>query len=169
MTTRYTTLESPLGTLLLVGEKSASAPGGVALVSLSMEGQKGAAAVRPGWVRDDAAFAYAAGQLDAYFGGGLTEFELEFVASGSQFQRDVWEALEAIPYGTTLTYGQIADRIGAPRSASRSVGTAIGANPLLVVRPCHRVIGANGSLTGYAGGLERKQTLLAIEGSVLAG
>ncbi|MGW3497087.1 methylated-DNA--[protein]-cysteine S-methyltransferase [Streptomyces sp. NPDC001020] len=169
MTTRYTTLESPMGTLLLAGKKSASAPGGVALVSLSMRGQKGDASVRADWVRDDAAFAHVAGQLGAYFDGSLTEFELEFVASGSPFQRDVWEVLERIPYGTTLTYGQVADRIGAPRSASRSVGTAIGANPLLVVRPCHRVIGANGSLTGYAGGLERKQALLAIEGAVLGG
>ncbi|MFE0699543.1 methylated-DNA--[protein]-cysteine S-methyltransferase [Streptomyces sp. NPDC058872] len=169
MATRHTTLESPMGELLLVGETSASAPGGVALVSLSMDGQRGGAPAQAHGVRDDAAFAHAADQLNAYFDGGLTEFELRFASSGTPFQRDVWAALERIPYGTTVTYGQIADRIGAPRSASRSVGTAIGANPLLVVRPCHRVIGANGSLTGYAGGLERKQALLTLEGAVLGG
>jgi methylated-DNA-[protein]-cysteine S-methyltransferase len=102
-----------------------------------------------------------------YFAGTLTRFDIEYVPSGSAFQRQVWEALDAIPYGTTLTYGGIGARIGAPRSAARSVGTAIGANPLLVVRPCHRVIRANGSLTGYAGGMERKQLLLTIEGMAL--
>ncbi|MEV7730031.1 methylated-DNA--[protein]-cysteine S-methyltransferase [Streptomyces sp. NPDC087917] len=167
-TTLYTTYDSPLGELLLVGERSATAPGGTALASLSLPGQKGGARVLPGWERDAQAFAEIARQLGEYFAGTLTDFRVEYVRAGSAWQRQVWEALDAIPYGTTFTYGGIADKIGAPRSAARSVGTAIGANPLLVIRPCHRVIGANGSLTGYAGGLERKQQLLALEGSALA-
>lgn len=85
------------------------------------------------------------------------------MSSGSDFQRRVWKALENIPYGTTLSYGEVAARIGASRAAVRAVGTAIGANPLLIVRPCHRVIGASGALTGYAGGLERKRQLLDLE------
>ncbi|GAA2716883.1 MULTISPECIES: methylated-DNA--[protein]-cysteine S-methyltransferase [Streptomyces] len=167
MTMLFTTIDSPLGELLLAGERVAGAPGGTALASLSVPGQKGGATVGAGWVRDDAAFAAVAEQLGAYFAGELTRFDIAYVPSGSEFRRRVWEALDAIPYGTTLTYGAVADAIGAPRSAARSVGTAIGANPLLVVRPCHRVIGANGSLTGYAGGLERKQLLLALEGMTL--
>ncbi|WP_105970497.1 methylated-DNA--[protein]-cysteine S-methyltransferase [Streptomyces geranii] len=169
MTTLFTTLDSPLGELLLVGERSTTAPGGTALASLSVPGQKGGATVAPGWTRDADAFTGIAGQLAAYFEGTLTDFDIEYVASGTPFRRRVWEALESIPYGTTFTYGDIAARIGAPRGAARPVGTAIGANPLLVVRPCHRVVGANGSLTGYAGGLERKQLLLALEGTTFAG
>lgn len=168
MTTLCTTTDSPLGELLLVGERSPGAPGGTALASLSVPGQRGGATVRPGWAREPDAFTAIAEQLTAYFAGTLTRFDIRYVPSGSAFQRRVWEALDAIPYGTTLTYGDVAARIGEPRGAARSVGTAIGANPLLVVRPCHRVVGANGSLTGYAGGLERKQLLLAFEGVALA-
>lgn len=168
MTTLFTKIHSPLGELLLAGERTPTAPGGTALASLSVPGQKGGAKVLPGWVRDDEAFTGIAEQLDAYFTGALTRFEWDCVPSGSAFQRRVWEVLDAIPYGRTMTYGGIAARIGEPRSAARSVGTAVGANPLLVVRPCHRVIGADGSLTGYAGGLERKQQLLVLEGTMLA-
>lgn len=168
MTTLWTTFDSPLGELLLVGERGPDAPGGTALASLSVPGQRGGATVRPGWVRDPDAFTAIIEQLAAYFAGTLVRFDIRYVSSGSAFQRRVWEALDAIPYGTTLTYGGVAARIGEPPSAARSVGTAIGANPLLVVRPCHRVVGANGSLTGYAGGLERKQLLLALEGATLA-
>ncbi|MEU0134991.1 methylated-DNA--[protein]-cysteine S-methyltransferase [Streptomyces sp. NPDC006296] len=162
--TLYTTTDSPLGELLLVGEESATAPGGTALASLSVPGQKGGATVRDGWTRDDAAFAAITEELRGYFGGGRTGFGVECaVGRGTDFQRRVWQALDSVPYGTTLTYGEIAARIGAPRAAVRAVGTAIGANPLLVVRPCHRVIGASGALTGYAGGLERKRLLLDLE------
>ncbi|MCX4412743.1 methylated-DNA--[protein]-cysteine S-methyltransferase [Streptomyces sp. NPDC053741] len=162
--TLYTTTDSPLGALLLVGEESATAPGGTALASLSVPGQKGGAAVQDGWTRDDGAFATIAAELRAYFEGSRTGFSVEYAAGrGTDFQRRVWRALEAIPYGTTLSYGEIAARIGASRMAVRSVGTAIGANPLLVVRPCHRVIGASGALSGYAGGLERKRLLLDLE------
>ncbi|TGB03027.1 methylated-DNA--[protein]-cysteine S-methyltransferase [Streptomyces sp. MZ04] len=160
----YTTVDSPLGELLLVGEASATAQGGTALASLSMPQQKGGAVVQDGWVRDDAAFAEIAAQLRSYFEGSLTRFDIEYVSGvGTEFQQRVWHALDALPYGTTTTYGKLAERMGLSRAAVRALGTAIGRNPLLVVRPCHRVIGADGSLTGYAGGLERKQRLLDLE------
>ncbi|MFB7635534.1 methylated-DNA--[protein]-cysteine S-methyltransferase [Streptomyces sp. NPDC056149] len=164
--TLYTTLDSPLGELLLVGERSATAPGGTALASLSLPGQKRAAVVQDDWTHDPAAFADIARQLRAYFDGATAPFTLECLPRGTDFQQRVWAALETIPYGTTTTYGAIAAAIGAPRAAVRAIGTAIGANPLLVLRPCHRVIGADGSLTGYAGGLERKRQLLDLEGAV---
>ncbi|MFD5697137.1 methylated-DNA--[protein]-cysteine S-methyltransferase [Streptomyces lasiicapitis] len=162
--TVYTTFDSPLGELLLVGEASDTATGGTALVSLSMPGQKGGAAVQDDWVRDDEAFTAITGQLRAYFAGTLTDFDIEYAAgAGTDFQRKVWHALDSVPYGTTTTYGKLAERLGLSRAAVRALGTAIGRNPVLVVRPCHRVIGADGSLTGYAGGLERKQRLLDLE------
>ncbi|MGX1670756.1 methylated-DNA--[protein]-cysteine S-methyltransferase [Streptomyces sp. NPDC055400] len=162
--TVYTTLGSPLGELLLVGEESATAKGGTALAALTVPGQKNGVVVRDDWAEDADAFAEITAQLRSYFDGRLTHFDIEYTGSGSEFQRRVWKALEAIPYGSTLTYGDVAARIGASKAAVRAVGTAIGANPLLVVRPCHRVIGANGALTGYAGGLERKRQLLDLEG-----
>ncbi|WP_067824914.1 methylated-DNA--[protein]-cysteine S-methyltransferase [Nocardia inohanensis] len=162
--TVYTTIDSPLGELLLAGKRAGD---GVVLTALSMSGGKGAV-IRPDWVQDRAAFANVIDQLAGYFAGERTEFELEMSSSGSEFQDQVWQALDAVPYGTTVTYGEIAARIGAPRAAIRAVGAAIGANPLLIVRPCHRVIGANGSLTGYAGGLPRKQQLLVLERVLLA-
>ncbi|MGW6055682.1 methylated-DNA--[protein]-cysteine S-methyltransferase [Streptomyces sp. NPDC055189] len=160
----YTTVESPLGELLLVGEESATANGGTALASLSMPGQKGGAVVQDGWVRDDGAFAVIAGQLRGYFEGTLTHFDVEYASGvGTDFQQRVWHALDALPYGTTTSYGKLAEQLGISRAAVRAVGTAIGRNPLLVVRPCHRVIGADGSLAGYAGGLEAKRRLLDLE------
>ncbi|MFF8657257.1 methylated-DNA--[protein]-cysteine S-methyltransferase [Streptomyces huasconensis] len=162
--TVYTTIDSPLGDLLLVGEASPTATGGTALASLSVPGQKGAAVVLDGWVRDDEAFAAIAAQLRSYFAGSLTHFDIEYTAgAGTPFQRKVWQALDTLPYGTTTTYGRLAEQLGLSRAAVRALGTAIGRNPLLVVRPCHRVIGADGSLTGYAGGLERKRLLLDLE------
>ncbi|MER7202806.1 cysteine methyltransferase [Streptomyces sp. CB01635] len=162
--TVYTTLDSPLGELLLVGEESATAKGGTALAALTVPGQKNGTVVKDDWAEDADAFTEITAQLRSYFDGRLTHFDIEYTGSGSEFQQRVWKALEAIPYGSTLTYGDVAARIGAPKAAVRAVGTAIGANPLLVVRPCHRVIGANGALTGYAGGLERKRQLLDLEG-----
>ncbi|QEU96100.1 methylated-DNA--[protein]-cysteine S-methyltransferase [Streptomyces kanamyceticus] len=162
--TVYTTIDSPLGELLLVGEASATAKGGTALASLSMPGQKGAAVVQDGWSRDDAAFDAIAAQLRSYFAGSLTHFDIEYATgAGTDFQRKVWEAVDTVPYGTTTTYGRLAEQLGLSRAAVRALGTAIGRNPLLVVRPCHRVIGADGSLTGYAAGLERKRHLLDLE------
>jgi methylated-DNA-[protein]-cysteine S-methyltransferase len=166
--TIHTTIDSPLGELLLVGEEAATAKGGVALASLSMPGQKGAAIVAPGWRHDPEAFAEIIAQIREYFAGDRRAFELEYTTGGTAFQERVWAALDTIPYGTTTTYGKLAEQIGAPRAAVRALGAAIGANPLLLLRPCHRVIGANGSLTGYAAGLDRKELLLAHEGAVPA-
>ncbi|MEU6762165.1 methylated-DNA--[protein]-cysteine S-methyltransferase [Streptomyces sp. NPDC046853] len=160
----YTTVESPLGELLLVGEVSATAHGGTALASLSLPGQKGGAVVRDGWVRDDGAFAEIAGQLRGYFEGTLRHFDVEYTSGvGTDFQRRVWHALDSLPYGTTTSYGKLAEQLGISRAAVRALGTAIGRNPLLVVRPCHRVVAADGSLAGYAGGLDAKRRLLDLE------
>ncbi|WP_079105184.1 methylated-DNA--[protein]-cysteine S-methyltransferase [Streptomyces prasinopilosus] len=156
--TYWTRVESPLGTLLLT-----AGPDG-ALTSLSVPGQKGGRAVRDDWRQDPGPFRAAEEQLAAYFAGELKDFRLPLSAAGTPFREKVWAALDDIPHGETVSYGEIAARIGAPRAAVRAVGGAIGANPLLIVRPCHRVIGADGSLTGYAGGLDRKIHLLTHEG-----
>lgn len=111
-------------------------------------------------------FREAEEQLAAYFAGELKEFRLELRPTGTDFRTRVWDALDDVQYGATTTYGEIAARVGASRVAVRAVGGAIGANPLLILRPCHRVIGANGLLTGYAGGLERKTALLTLEGAL---
>jgi len=157
--TAYTTFASPLGDLLLVGDETT-------LTSLSMPGQRNAPVVQPGWRRDAEPFAEVIRQLAAYFAGELTEFVIPFARSGTEFQRRVWRALEEIPYGTTTTYGALAQQLGVARDRIQAVGAAIGANPLLLVRPCHRVIGADGSMRGYAGGVERKAWLLAHEGAL---
>ncbi|MEU1490364.1 methylated-DNA--[protein]-cysteine S-methyltransferase [Streptomyces sp. NPDC005776] len=171
--TMYATVDSPLGVLLLVGEETAGPVGaaaGVALVSLSLPGQKGAAVVQDGWLHHPAAFAGIAAQLREYFEGRRTGFDLVYAdGRGTDFQRRVWAALDGVPYGETVSYGQIAERVGSPGVGVRAVGTAIGRNPLLVVRPCHRVIGADGALRGYAGGLECKQRLLGLEGALAVG
>jgi methylated-DNA-[protein]-cysteine S-methyltransferase len=161
--TAYTTIDSPLGDLLLVGEITDRGP---SLTSLSVPGQENAPAVRPEWRRDDDAFADIARQSAAYFAGELTDFDIEFTESGTDFQRRVWRALEDIPYGSTTTYGALARQLALPRERVQAVGAAIGANPLLVVRPCHRVIGADGTMRGYAGGVERKVDLLTREGAL---
>jgi methylated-DNA-[protein]-cysteine S-methyltransferase len=167
--TMYATVDSPLGELLLVGEESPVAAGGVALASVSLPGQKGAEVVQDGWIHAPEAFAGIATQLRAYFEGRLTRFDIAYAeARGTEFQRRVWSALDTVPYGETVSYGQIAERIGTPGAGVRAVGTAIGRNPLLIVRPCHRVIGADGALRGYAGGLERKEQLLGLEGALAA-
>ncbi|MHC3469775.1 methylated-DNA--[protein]-cysteine S-methyltransferase [Streptomyces sp. 7R007] len=159
MTTLFTRVDSPLGPLLLTADPTTGA-----LTSLSVPGQKNGRTVEGSWRHEPAAFRAAEEQLGAYFAGELKEFDLELRSHGSEFRERVWAALGSVPYGTTVTYGEVAARVGAPRAAVRAVGGAIGANPLLIVRPCHRVIGANGSLTGYAGGLERKTHLLTLEG-----
>ncbi len=102
-------------------------------------------------------------QLAAYFNGDLKDFDLPLASEGSEFQKKVWGELRRIPYGETASYGEIAKRLGYEPVISRAVGAANGANPIPIIVPCHRVIGANGTLTGYAGGLERKQTLLHLE------
>jgi methylated-DNA-[protein]-cysteine S-methyltransferase len=111
-----------------------------------------------------AVLAEAHRQLSEYFAGDRREFDLPLRPAGTEFQRRVWGVLATVPFGTTTTYGTIAARLGLPPGASRAVGSANGANPLPVVLPCHRVIGSDGTLTGYAGGLERKALLLRLEG-----
>lgn len=154
----WTSVPSPLGPLLLT-----AGPDG-RLTSLSVPGQKGGRGVPEDGRQDPGPFRAAEEQLAAYFAGELREFRLPLHTAGTPFREKVWAALDEVPYGSTVSYGEIAARIGAPRAAVRAVGGAIGANPLLVVRPCHRVIGADGTLTGYAGGLDRKVRLLTHEG-----
>ncbi len=161
--TAYTTMTSPLGDLLLVGEETAD---GFALSSLSMPGQRNGPAVRAGWRADAEPFTEIIRQLEAYFAGELTRFDIRFAGSGTDFQERIWLALEEIPYGTTTTYGALAVQLGLPRERIQALGAAIGANPLLLVRPCHRVIGADGSMRGYAAGVERKVQLLTHEGAL---
>lgn len=114
------------------------------------------------WKTSCALIAEAHAQLDAYFGGNRHSFDLPLAPHGREFQRRVWSALQRIPYGITTSYGAIATAIGSPGSA-RAVGAANGQNPIAIIIPCHRVIGADGSLTGYGGGMERKQFLLELE------
>lgn len=169
-TTLYTTVPSPVGDLLLVGTADDGTGRGLALTALSVPGQRGraVAAVRPEWRRAPAEFAAAAAQLDAYFGGELTEFDLRTAPAGTVFRQRVWAALDTVPAGSTTTYRELAAAVGSP-AAVRAVGGAVGANPLLIVRPCHRVIGSDGTLTGYAGGLDRKRRLLTLEGALPPG
>lgn len=136
---------------------------GEAITGLSFGPANGSTVSGDGWVRDRAPVADAAEQLAAYAEGDLLEFELELRPHGSDFQRAVWSRLREIPYGTTSTYGRIAADIGRP-TGSRAVGAAVGRNPIGIVIPCHRVIGSDGSLTGFAGGLDRKIELLKLEG-----
>ncbi|WP_069171206.1 methylated-DNA--[protein]-cysteine S-methyltransferase [Streptomyces griseus] len=167
--TVYTRVDSPLGELLLVGGERADAAGGVALASLSLPEQKGAAVVREDWRHAPEAFTSITGQLADYFEGRLTRFDIPYADRvGTEFQQRVWKAVDAIPYGQTVSYGQIAAQVGSLGAGVRAVGTAIGRNPLLVVRPCHRVIGADGALRGYAGGVGRKEQLLGLEGALPA-
>jgi methylated-DNA-[protein]-cysteine S-methyltransferase len=152
----YTTIDSPVGELLLTGD-------GTALTSLSVPGQRGGATILPGWRREPAAFTEAERQLGEYFAGDRRTFDLPLAPVGSAFRQRVWNALDDVPYGATISYRGLAEAAGSP-GAVRAIGGAVGSNPLLLLRPCHRVIGADGSLTGYSGGLERKRTLLALEG-----
>lgn len=162
--TVYAEIESPVGPLLLAGEKSPE--GTVRLASLSMAGQRYTPEARDGRAADAGAFSEVSRQLEEYFAGYRTEFDLDYAISGTGFQRRVWDRLDTIPYGTTTTYGALAADLGLPRDRVRALGAAIGANPLLIVRPCHRVVGADGSMRGYAGGIEPKQWLLAMEGAI---
>jgi methylated-DNA-[protein]-cysteine S-methyltransferase len=156
----YTTTGSPLGELLLVGDETA-------LRGLHMQDGPRPVPVPPEWRRAPDAFAEAVEQLGEYFAGRLTEFDLPLEPGGSPFQRRVWDELGEIPYGETASYGEIARRIGRAQAA-RAVGAANGANPISIVIPCHRLVGSSGGLTGYGGGIERKQALLELEASVRA-
>jgi methylated-DNA-[protein]-cysteine S-methyltransferase len=151
---QFRSIDSPVGLLTLAGRDGR-------LMHLRMVDQTYEPS-RAGWASDDAAFPVAVEQLESYFAGELFDFDLELDLVGTMFQRTVWQALLTIPYGETRSYGEIAAQIGSP-TASRAVGLANGHNPIGIIVPCHRVIGANGSLTGYGGGLDRKRALLALE------
>jgi methylated-DNA-[protein]-cysteine S-methyltransferase len=155
-----TSIDSPLGVLTLTARDGY-------LTGLSMSDQRHAPAPVPDAMRDDAWFAEVTGQLRSYFAGGLTRFDVPLSIEGTEFQRRVWTHLREIPYGETISYGELARRVGNA-NASRAVGLANGRNPIAVIVPCHRVIGADGSLTGYGGGLDRKTWLLDHESAVLA-
>jgi methylated-DNA-[protein]-cysteine S-methyltransferase len=152
----FSIYESPVGPLLLSGDDRA-------LTGLRFAER---ASVPESWERDDPRFAEERRQLHEYFAGGRTAFELPLSLEGNPFEQRVWAALQTIPYGMTTTYGELAARLGAP-DAARAVGAANGRNPVAIVVPCHRVIGAGGKLTGYGGGLGRKRALLAHEGAML--
>jgi len=156
---QYTTVyQSPLGELLL-------AAGGEALTGLWFEGQNYYARTldEAHTEKDLPVFAETARWLDLYFSGREPDFTPPLSPAGTPFQREVWALLRKIPYGATTTYGALARELGRPVSSARAVGAAIGQNPISLLIPCHRVLGAGGALTGYAGGLERKRRLLALE------
>ena len=156
--TVYDLIDSPLGTLRL-----AATPEGIA--SIFFTDETGMPPTGAGWVRDTSATVLrrAATQLREYFAGGLRVFDLPLAPTGTSFQHDVWKAIATVPAGETISYTELARRAGHAGSF-RAVGAATGRNPLAIVVPCHRIIGADGSLTGYAGGLPRKRALLALEG-----
>jgi methylated-DNA-[protein]-cysteine S-methyltransferase len=153
-------VSSPIGRLLLLGD-------GHALTGLWMiDAERHTTRFdEAGLTPDPAAFREVAGQLEAYFAGDLKEFTVPLAPSGTPFQLAVWTELTKIPYGSTVSYGDIARALGKRLVASRAVGLANGSNPISVIVPCHRVIGSDGSLTGYGGGLERKERLLRLEGA----
>lgn len=161
-TTMWTVMTSPIGDLRVIASAEA-------ILAIEFSPFRGLADGRPiGERNDDAPLLRAAvDQLSAYFARELRSFDLPLAPLGSDFQRKVWAQLAKIPYGETTSYGEIAHRLGHTNAASRAVGLANGKNPIPIVVPCHRVIGANGSLTGYAGGLDRKQILLQIEQDAL--
>ena len=152
---QHTVIDSPYGPLTLVADDGV-------LCGVYMENQRHRPPEETFGSRDEHPFAEAEEQLEAYFAGRLTEFTLPLRLHGTPFQRRVWEHLRTIPYGETRTYGRLATTLGTPR-ASRAVGLANGRNPIGIIVPCHRVVGTNGSLTGYGGGLDRKRRLLDFE------
>jgi methylated-DNA-[protein]-cysteine S-methyltransferase len=152
-----TTMESPVGTLTLTAVDGR-------LTGLHMDGQRHAPTSSEDWERDDDGLAAAVDQLEAYFAGSRETFDVPLDLQGTDFQRRVWAGLLEIPYGETMSYGELARRVARP-GASRAVGLANGRNPVAIIVPCHRVIGADGTLTGYGGGLDRKVWLLDHERS----
>lgn len=158
----HTVIGSPIGPLTLIAQDGRLAGVFMEVARHEPSEHVRGEAVAPG---DEPVLEAAASQLDAYFAGELTTFDLPLTLEGTGFQRTVWSALRDIPYGKTISYGELARRIGQP-SAFRAVGLANGRNPVSIVVPCHRVIGADGSLTGYGGGMERKRFLLGLEDRV---
>lgn len=155
--TFYSYYDSPVGSLLLAGDEGA-------LKLISFPGGRAARQPEPDWMRRNELFQPVKKELAAYFAGDLTEFTVKLKPEGTAFQCQVWQALRQIPYGETRSYGDIAVLVGRP-DASRAVGAANGQNPLPIIIPCHRVIGSNGDLTGFGGGLACKKHLLALEQS----
>ena len=155
----YDVVDSPIGALLLTGD-------GAALHGLWMQDNGRPKVPEAHWRRAPAAFRSVATQLEEYFARERTAFDVPLAMAGTAFQRRVWAALREIPYGQTTSYGALAERLGQP-GAARAVGLANGRNPIAVIVPCHRVIGADGSLTGFGGGLPRKRALLALESLTL--
>jgi methylated-DNA-[protein]-cysteine S-methyltransferase len=157
MTATHTTIDSPLGELTLVARDGVLSglyfPGHWYMPTRDVFG-----------VRAEHGFEQAQEQLEEYFAGERTEFDLATTIAGDDFQRRVWELIDRIPYGQTTTYGEMAQELGDPTLA-RQVGGAVGRNPLSIIVPCHRVVGKDGKLTGYAGGLDRKRSLLELEGA----
>ena len=151
----HTVVDSPIGPLWLVAEDGV-------LCRLSMQDQRHAPDTDDLGIRDDDALADVREQLDAYFAGDLRDVEVPLHLDGTPFQQRVWASLREIPYGETISYGELAAHVGAP-GASRAVGLANGRNPVAIIVPCHRVIAADGTLGGYGGGLERKRWLLDLE------
>lgn len=155
-TTYTTTVDSPVGPITLCGQGT---PEGFAITRLGFGDDKHGPRDRSGWVPDQARFTEAAEQLRQFFAGDRQDFDLLLDPVGTTFQQQVWQALRQIPYGETRSYADIARALGSP-TATRAVGAANGRNPIGIVVPCHRVIGADGSLTGYAGGVHNKRWLL---------
>lgn len=155
MTIHFATHPSPVGDLLLLGS-------GAGLCGLYLPDHRGGPPLDPGWKPDSGRLAGVRAQLDEYFSGRRTRFELPLAPVGTPFQLGVWTALREIPYGQTIGYGALAARVGRP-GAARAVGLANARNPISIIVPCHRVVGAAGALTGYAGGVEVKRELLDLE------
>jgi methylated-DNA-[protein]-cysteine S-methyltransferase len=156
--TWYDIVDSPVGRILLTGDERAL--GGLYL----LDAGERSASIRPEWTRREGQFAAAAEQVTEYFAGTREEFDLPLAPHGTPFQLAVWAELSRIPYGTTVSYGEVAAALGKSPVASRAVGLANGRNPISIIVPCHRVIGADGSLTGYGWGVHRKEWLLRHEG-----
>lgn len=151
----YTFMDTPIGPFLVAGNEHA-------LFHTSFSTGRRPREPRPDWIAESGPIQSYVDQFNAYFDGELTAFDMKLAPSGSPFQMQVWAALQEIPYGVTWSYGQLAKHIGDP-GASQAVGAANGANPLPIVIPCHRVVGGDGTLTGFGGGLETKLTLLSLE------
>jgi methylated-DNA-[protein]-cysteine S-methyltransferase len=153
--TYYSTYDTPAGKLLATSK-------GDALTGIYFDGHKGGPEVGVDWIREDSRFAAVWSQLDEYFAGKRRNFDVPVILEGTDFQLAVWKLLREIPFGATTTYGRLAYLAGSPRS-SRAVGAAVGRNPISIIVPCHRVLGSTGAITGYAGGLDNKRKLLALE------
>ena len=154
VTMKYACHDSPVGRLVLTGRKK--------LESISFEQSKTRVEPAQNWQEDPSFFKTIVTQLDEYFAGSRTTFGVDMELIGTDFQQTVWHELARVPYGTTVSYGELAARIGNPK-ACRAVGLANGKNPIPIIIPCHRVIGKDGSLTGFGGGMEVKQTLPDLE------